>query len=41
MRHVKLIPDREFNAAALGDLIEVAYLDIKVRLGADLSSRDE
>jgi hypothetical protein len=35
MRHVKLKPDREVNAAALSDLIDAAYLDIKVRLGAD------
>jgi hypothetical protein len=34
MRHVKLKPGREFDAAALGDLIVAAYLDIKVRLGA-------
>lgn len=35
MRHVKLKPDREVNAAALSDLIDAAYLDIKVRLGGD------
>ena len=35
MRHVKLKPGREVNAAALRDLIDAAYLDIKVRLGAD------
>ena len=35
MRHVKLKPDREVSAAALSDLIDAAYLDIKVRLGAD------
>ena len=40
MRHVKLSPGREFNAAALSDLIDAAYLDIKVRLGADRSSRE-
>jgi hypothetical protein len=34
MRHVKLSPDREFNAAVLSDLIDAAYLDIKMRLGA-------
>jgi Domain of unknown function (DU1801) len=39
MRHVKLKPGREFNAAALRDLINAAYLDIKVRLGAVRSSR--
>jgi hypothetical protein len=38
MRHVKLNPRREVNAAALSDLIDAAYLDIKVRLGADRSS---
>ncbi|MGO9934920.1 MAG: DUF1801 domain-containing protein [Steroidobacteraceae bacterium] len=40
MRHVKLDPRRGFNAAALGDLIGAAYLDIKVRLGADRSARE-
>jgi hypothetical protein len=39
MRHVKLNPGREFNAAALCDLIAAAYLDIKARLGADRSPR--
>ncbi len=34
MRHVKLKPGRELNVAALGDLIDAAYLDIKARLGA-------
>ena len=33
MRHVKLNPGRELNAAALGDLIDAAYVDIRVRLG--------
>lgn len=33
MRHVKLHPGRESNAAALSRLIAAAYLDIKVRLG--------
>ena len=33
MRHVKLMPDAEINAAALRELIKAAYLDIKVRLG--------
>jgi hypothetical protein len=37
MRHVKLIPGREFDAAALSDLIDAAYADIKGRLGADQS----
>jgi hypothetical protein len=35
MRHVKLIGGREVNAAALSELIDAAYLDIKVRLGAN------
>jgi hypothetical protein len=34
MRHVKLEPGREPNAAALGDLIDAAYADIKARLAA-------
>jgi hypothetical protein len=33
MRHVKLRPGREVNAAALGNLIDAAYADIRVRLG--------
>jgi hypothetical protein len=40
MRHVKLNPDRELDAAALSDLIGAAYADIKGRLGADQSSQD-
>jgi hypothetical protein len=40
MRHVKLSPGRELNAAALGDLIGAAYLDIKGRLDAERSSQD-
>jgi hypothetical protein len=32
MRHVKLSPGRQVNAAALGDLIDAAYVDIKSRL---------
>ena len=32
MRHVKLRPGRELDAAALGDLIAAAYVDIKARL---------
>jgi hypothetical protein len=39
MRHVKLNPGRAFNAAALSDLIDAAYLDIKVRVDANRSSR--
>jgi hypothetical protein len=38
MRHVKLNPGRELNAAALSDLIDAAYLDIRERLGAEGSS---
>jgi hypothetical protein len=34
MRHVKLIPGGQLNAAALSDLIAAAYADIRVRLGA-------
>jgi hypothetical protein len=40
MRHVKMNPGREPNAAALIDLIDAAYLDIQGRLGADRSSRE-
>ena len=32
MRHVKLQPGRQPNIAALGELIDAAYLDIKARL---------
>ena len=32
MRHVKLKPGMEIDAAALGRLIEWAYLDIKARV---------
>jgi hypothetical protein len=38
MRHVKLKPGTEFNAAALRDLIDAAYSDIRARIdneGAD------
>jgi hypothetical protein len=38
MRHVKLLPGREPNAAALGDLIDAAYADIRARLGAERAS---
>jgi hypothetical protein len=41
MRHVKLKPGCEVNAAALGDLITAAYIDIEARLGgADRASRE-
>ena len=39
MRHVKLNPGRELNAAALSDLIDAAYVDIKARLAAELASQ--
>jgi hypothetical protein len=32
-RHVKLRPGREIDAAALSQLVETAYTDIKARLG--------
>jgi hypothetical protein len=35
MRHVKLSPEREVDAAALMKLIETAYTDIKRRLKAE------
>jgi hypothetical protein len=38
MRHVKVKPGRELNAAALSDLIDAAYVDIMARLGAERSS---
>jgi len=41
MRHVKLRPGGELNAAALGDLISAAYVDIKARLETERSSRTE
>jgi Domain of unknown function (DU1801) len=37
MRHVKLNPGRDVNVAALGNLIEAAYQDIRGRLLAELS----
>ena len=36
MRHVKLRPDRDFNAAALTKLIDTAYTDMKERVRAEL-----
>ena len=36
MRHVKLRPDRDFNATALTKLIDTAYTDMKQRLQAEL-----
>jgi hypothetical protein len=38
MRHAKLKPGAELNTAALRDLIDAAYLDIRVRLGGERSS---
>jgi hypothetical protein len=38
MRRVKLKPGAEPNAAALGDLVDAAYRDIKLRLAAERSS---
>jgi hypothetical protein len=35
MRHVKLRPDRDVDAAALRELIATAYADMKRRLGAE------
>ena len=35
MRHVKLRPDREFNATALTKLIHTAYTDMKERVRAE------
>jgi hypothetical protein len=39
MRHVKVKPDRNVNAATLSGLVDAAYSDIKARLSADRSSR--
>jgi hypothetical protein len=39
MRHVKLKPGREFDTAALGNLIEAAYLDIGARLAREPSAQ--
>ena len=38
MRHVRLEPDGKLDAAALGELIEAAYTDIKARLRAERAS---
>ena len=35
MRHVKLRPEHDVEAAALGNLIETAYIDMKARLTAE------
>jgi hypothetical protein len=39
MRHVKLQPDRQIDTAALRDLIDAAYADIRTRLGKTRRSR--
>jgi hypothetical protein len=39
MRHVKLKPGPELFTAALSDLIDAAYLDIRARLGGERSSQ--
>jgi hypothetical protein len=39
MRHVKLNPRSQPDAAALSDLIDAAYVDIRARLSAERSSR--
>jgi hypothetical protein len=39
MRHVKVNPGRQLNAAALGGLIDAAYVDIGARLSAERSSQ--
>jgi hypothetical protein len=39
MRHVKLKPGPELSTAALRDLIDAAYVDIRARLGGEPSSR--
>jgi hypothetical protein len=35
MRHVKLRPGRETDSAAIGNLIDASYLDVKIRLRAE------
>jgi len=35
MRHAKIEPARELDAAALADLIDAAYADVKARLAAE------
>ena len=35
MRHVKLKPGHEFDSVVLGNLIDAAYLDVKIRLQAE------
>jgi len=33
MRHVKLRPGRDVDPVALGNLVDIAYADIRARLG--------
>ena len=40
MRHVKLTPGRNVDAADLSCLVDAAYLDIKARLGGDRPSQE-
>jgi len=40
MRHVKLIPERDTNTAALENLIDTAYADIKARLDGGHSAQE-
>lgn len=40
MRHVKVTPGREPDAAALAGLIDAAYRDIKARLGAERAANN-
>jgi len=40
MRHAKLTPDNEPNAAALDALIDAAYRDIKARLAEERAARN-
>ena len=40
MRHVKLTLESELDAAALADLIDAAYRDIKARLAAERVAND-
>ena len=41
MRHVKLTPGPERNTRALCDLLDAAYLDIKMRLRGDAPLREK
>jgi hypothetical protein len=40
MRHVKLGPGRERDDAALGDLVDAAYADIKLRLRTERRAQE-